>query len=149
VLEPDEANATSLAAALERNGITGRRVLIPGGDLARAELRQGLDRAGAAVTQVVAYRTVMPERYDGSIIDSLCHGQIDVVAVASPSAIRNLAAMLGRDTWCLRRVRIACIGATTAEEVTRLGCRPFAAAGTGTEALQAAIVAAYRDGGHA
>jgi uroporphyrinogen-III synthase len=145
VLVPSEPSGSALATAMQRAGVEGRRVLLPAGDLARPELRQGLIRAGAEVVQVVAYRTVVPDSVDRTILDALCGGKIDVVAFASPSAIRNLVAMLGPDSWCLHRTRIACIGDTTAQAIEQHGFRANATGQTGLAGLVDAIVGAYKE----
>jgi uroporphyrinogen-III synthase len=145
VLEPAEPTGLALAEAMRAIGVMGKRVLLPAGDLVRPELRQDLAEAGAKVLQVVAYRTLVPEVPDPAILDALCAGEIDVVAVASPSAIRNLVAMLGIDSWCLHRTRIACIGNTTAQAVQKYGFRASAVGHTGLEGFVDAILVAYKE----
>src|SRR5207248_557945 len=97
---PEIATAGDLAGAMECRDVAGKRVLIPAGDISRPELADGLRAAGAMVDKVIAYRTVQPdparstERSLASL-HALRRGGVDVVALASPSAIRNLVSMLG------------------------------------------------------
>jgi uroporphyrinogen III methyltransferase / synthase len=124
---PPEASAADLAAAMAATGIAGQRVLLPVGDRARHDLRNGLAAAGAVVEQVIAYRTVSTgER--GEALRALTSGSVDIVALASPSAVTALVALLGGDPVPLRYTRLACIGPTTASAVTRLGLVPAAVA---------------------
>ena len=136
---PDEASAQSLADALIRGGIRGKAVLQPAGDQARPELRELLENAGACVDVVQAYRTVMPEGADSALLDSVRQGRVDIVALASPSAARNLVSLLGARN--MREVQLACIGPTTAQAVRDLGLAPSVVAGSYThEGLVEAIV---------
>lgn len=121
---PEEATGVALAAAMAAQGIVGQQILAPVGDRARPDLRLGLERAGAHVDTVIVYRTVMPAAADREALDPLRDGQIDDVTVAGPSAIRHLVTMLGSDAACLARVRLICIGPTTAEAVRELGFAP-------------------------
>jgi uroporphyrinogen III methyltransferase/synthase len=158
---PEEATASALAAALERWGVAGQRILFPTGDLAGPELRERLETAGAEVHQVVVYRTVVPAAHSrgrapreaplrdtpvrgrGALPAVRC-GEVDIIALASPSAARNLAAMLGTDAPLLRKIRLVCIGPSTAAAVRHLGFRPAAVAAEHTlDGLVAAIVAAH------
>ena len=121
---PERATASELAAAMIRDGIEGARIFLPAGNLTRPELRRELEDAGADVEGVVAYRTVRPNEIDTSALDGLRKGAVDVVALASPSAVRNLVDMLRGDTACLQHSALACIGPSTAEAVQALGLSP-------------------------
>ncbi|MDQ2741521.1 MAG: uroporphyrinogen-III synthase [Chloroflexota bacterium] len=121
-LVPEEATGVALASAILQAG--ARSVLLPLGDRARPDLADGL-RRGAAVKEVVAYRTVRPEA-DDEVLELLRRGEIDAVALASPSALDHLLAMLGRDAAILGRARLVCIGPATACAVTGAGLGPAA-----------------------
>lgn len=114
---PAKATGADLAEAMSRLGGRGTRILLPQGDLARPELAQGLHLAGAQVDEIVIYHTVLPREAATAALDELRGGRIDVVAVASPSAVRNLVILLDGELEGLRRAALACIGPTTAEAV--------------------------------
>ncbi len=124
-LVPDEYRAEGVLRALrEQDDLTGVRVLLPRGDLARDLLRAELERAGAAVTAVTAYRTV-PAELDGEGRDvrgMLRERGVDVVTFTSGSGVRNFARALGerQAAELLRHVEVACIGPVTAEAASRL-----------------------------
>jgi uroporphyrinogen III methyltransferase/synthase len=129
-LVPDEFRAEALTAALLRHGpVDGRRVLLPRADIGRDVVAEGLRAAGARVTDVVAYRTVLedlPPDGDGTdIYKSLLEGRIDVVTFTSPSAVRNFVRLFGQDQAAdlLGQTVVATIGPVTTEAAGRLGIR--------------------------
>jgi uroporphyrinogen III methyltransferase/synthase len=137
---PDEATSKALAAAMAGLGVRDAHILLPVGNLAGSELRQGLERVGAQVDQVIAYRTIRPAHIDAVARERLRRGTIDVVAIASPSAIRNLVEMLGSERQLLHDLQLACIGPTTAAAVRELGLQPTVVASEHTlDGLVAAI----------
>jgi uroporphyrinogen-III synthase len=141
---PGEATGMALAAELAGRGVAGQRILLPVGDISRPDLREGLEAAGARVDRVVVYRTVRPEQADAVGLAALRRGEVDVVALASPSAARNLTEMLDGDVSHLQAARLVCIGPTTAGAVRELGLEPATVAEPHTvEGLVAAIVQLY------
>lgn len=141
---PAEATAGELAAALREQCIAGCRILIPAGDLARTELADGLRASGATVEVVTAYRTVQSLENRREALDALRSADVDVITLASPSALQNLVTMLGTDVGALQFVRLACIGPTTAAAVRELDLEPAAVACEQTlDGLVAAVVALY------
>ncbi len=124
-LVPDEYRAEGVIRALRGQGdLTGVRVLLPRGDLARDLLRIELRGAGAEVTAVTAYRTVPAELGDEGpdIRGMLRRRRVDVVTFTSGSSVRNFARAIGEHQAAdlLRHVDVACIGPVTAEAASRL-----------------------------
>lgn len=139
---PPAASAAALAAEMIRTGAAGARVLIPCGDRSRPDLANGLRSGGAEVDTLVAYRTVTAGRESRErLVAALEKGQIDVVALASPSALDGIAAALDGNLRPLRDVRLVCIGPTTAEAVRSAGLVPTAVADPHTAAGLAAAIA--------
>ncbi len=139
---PEEATAASLAREMARAGVAGCRVLIPCGDRSRPDLPDALRAAGAEVTAIVAYRTAAVETDDRKkLAAALTGGQVDVVALASPSALEGIDAVLEGNLQPLRDVRLVCIGPTTAEAVRSAGLVPAATANPHTAAGLAAAIA--------
>jgi uroporphyrinogen III methyltransferase/synthase len=126
-LVPAEFRAEAVVAALMANGsIAGRRVLLPRADIGREVIGDQLREAGALVTDVVAYRTVLDDvtREDESdIYGMLLQGRIHVVTFTSASAVRNFVTVYGADQAVdlLRNTIVATIGPVTAEAATQLG----------------------------
>jgi uroporphyrinogen III methyltransferase / synthase len=126
-LIPDEFRAEAVVAAMTQDGtITGASVLVPRADIGRDVIAEGLRSAGAIITDVVAYRTVLEEaQQDGGpdIYRMLLDGRIDVVTFTSPSAVRNFSAIYGAEQTIdlLKNTVVAAIGPVTADAATQLG----------------------------
>jgi uroporphyrinogen III methyltransferase/synthase len=126
-LTPPEFRADALIDALKASGrLTGQRILLPRGDIARDRLADELREAGADVVDVVAYRTIpgggeRDGEYD--VYRMLLDRQIDAVTFASASAVRNFVAMIGQDQAAdlLKSTAVASIGPVTAEAAQQLG----------------------------
>jgi uroporphyrinogen-III synthase/uroporphyrinogen III methyltransferase/synthase len=87
----------------------------------------------------VVYQTTAGDRE--RLAAALSGGQVDVVALASPSALNEIAAALDGDLRPLRAVRLVCIGPTTAEAVRAAGLVPAAVAEPHTAAGLASAIA--------
>jgi uroporphyrinogen III methyltransferase/synthase len=126
-LVPDEFRAEGVLTSLAAMGpLEGARVLLPRADIARDVVTAGLKAAGASVTDVVAYRTVLEDTQregDPDVYGQLLEGRIDVVTFTSGSAVRNFAKIYGAEQAAdlLRRTVVAVIGPTTAEAARSLG----------------------------
>lgn len=139
---PPEATAVALVGAMIRVGVAGCRVLIPCGDRGRPDLADGLRAGGAEVEEVIVYRTVAAGTGDRKrLAAALTNGQVDVVALASPSALDGIAVALDGNLQPLRDVRLVCIGPATAEAVRSVGLLPAAIAKPHTAAGLAAAIA--------
>jgi uroporphyrinogen-III synthase len=106
----------------------GARILIPRSDVAMRDRgaedwTEALREAGAEVTEVVAYRTCMPESLAGPQMDEFRRKGADCFVFASPSAFENFAKSIGVDE--LRRLSalstFAAIGPTTAAAIRGAG----------------------------
>jgi uroporphyrinogen III methyltransferase/synthase len=127
-LIPDEFRADAVVGAmLDQGPIEGASILVPRADIGRDVIADGLRNAGAIITDVVAYRTVLEEaqqQNDGpDIYRLLLDGRIDVVTFTSPSAVRNFSAIYGAEqtTDLLKNTIVAVIGPVTADAATQLG----------------------------
>lgn len=120
-LVPARPTADGIVAELAGRDVGGSRVLLPQGSLARDGLARGLRAAGATVDAVEVYRTVPETTLPPDVGARIGRGEIDVVTFASPSAVRNLAALLGGTLAPLRGATIACVGPTTAEAARAAG----------------------------
>ena len=92
---PEKHTAEALAQHLSAGNISGKRFLFPVGNLGRDTLPRTLNEAGAEVETVEVYRTVPADMVGAeSLLQRIFRGEIDVVAFASPSAVRNFASAL-------------------------------------------------------
>jgi uroporphyrinogen III methyltransferase / synthase len=138
---------TGLDWAMEAPALEGKRILLPRSEIADEALLHALQQRGARVEAVTAYR-VAAATPEPQALQSLMDGQVDVVALFSPSALRGLLAMLEGQRppgtiqppgdWAaaiLNRQAVACVGPTTAQAAQQLGVRvdvtaqPFTADG--------------------
>jgi uroporphyrinogen-III synthase len=117
-----EATGRALAQGLAES-VKGCSVLMPRSDHARFDLPEMLATAGARVTDVVAYRTVAPGSDAEKALERVRAGEVDAVALASPSAFERLAEELGMPalTELTARVALAAIGPVTAEAIRQAG----------------------------
>ena len=126
-LLPSEGHPEGVVRALaERDALSGRHFLLPRADVGREVMTEELRRAGAQVTDVTAYRTILsePEREgEPDIYRLLLDRQIDIVTFTSASTVRNFVRVIGRDQAAdlLQQTTVACIGPVTAEAAAQLG----------------------------
>lgn len=115
-LEPDLVPKSFISEAfaeeLKGENISGARVLLPHGDIARDALANGLTEQGAKVSTALAYRTVTPKDSAQKAKDLLTEG-VDVATFSSSSTVNNLCELIG-DVDMLSNTTIACIGPITA-----------------------------------
>lgn len=121
-LVPEEFSGAGLVAELS-GVVSGKRVLLPRSDRASEELPSALCKAGAKVTEVIAYVTAGPEAFDRSVIDAIRGGQVDAVAFFSPSAFREFQKLMGADLPVKydSRVAFAAVGPVTAGAIREAG----------------------------
>ena len=140
------ANSVSEAVVEELSGREwyGVPVLLPGADIGRDALAQGLTGLGARVERAVAYRTITPKNAARDARKLLSQG-VDVITFTSSSTVRNLVEILDGDKSLLEASLIACIGPVTAGTARELGLRVDLEAGEHTvEGLVEALVGYYR-----
>jgi uroporphyrinogen III methyltransferase/synthase len=139
-LVPTEFSGAALAAELSGT-IAGKRVLLPRSDRAGEELPSLLRRAGADVTEVIAYRTAGPDSSDYLALEAIRGGQADAVTFFSPSAFREFQNLMGLDALAKWNslVAFAAVGPVTAEAIRGAGL-PVAI--EADEATTASLVAA-------
>jgi uroporphyrinogen III methyltransferase/synthase len=142
---PAEASGQALASAMRAAGMSGASVLLPLGNLAGDDLRKALERAGASVASIRVYETAPAQPTDNVAREALLRGEMDVVALASPSAFRNLVSMQANQVGdALRGTHLVAIGPTTAAAVRAAGYGPSAIAGRHTtDGLVEAILGVY------
>ena len=126
-LVPGEFRAEAVVAALTAAGpVDGMRVLLPRADIGREVVADQLRQAGAVVTDVVAYRTILddtPHEGDPDVYGLLLEGRIDVVTFASPSAVRGFVKIYGAEPAAdlLKNTVVGVIGPVTADVARQLG----------------------------
>lgn len=148
---PEKPRAEGVFDALEaylggREQFENLNFLLPRAAVARDFLPRALEAAGARCDVVEAYRTVRPETTDRARAEALLvGGGVDVVTFTSSSTVHNFAQLF--DTRDLRPllsgVRVACIGAVTAETAAEYGLRPDVVPGESNALALARAVADF------
>lgn len=118
---PPAFTGEALVEALARSGVRGAAVLFPRGNLARETVPAGLEKAGALVHAVEAYRTVPVDSLDPDVLRDLRAAPVDVAVFLSPSSVTTLHTLLGDFAELLASAVIACIGPVTAETARAAG----------------------------
>jgi uroporphyrinogen-III synthase len=117
--------------------VAGKRVLLPRSDRAGQELPAQLRATGAAITDVVAYRTAEPETLDPAMLEAMWRGEADAITFFSPSAFEHFARALG-DGVMLRMadagLAFAAVGPTTAAAIRAAGLPVAAESAAATSA---------------
>jgi uroporphyrinogen-III synthase len=131
-LVPESAVAESLVAAIETQ-VRGQRVLLVRAEVARDLLPRALDAAGAEVTLVDAYRTVLSEEsaalvsatFGGAAGDGGSAAPLDALTFTSSSTARNLFELLQKAgvTWPASAM-VFSIGPITSGTLRELGVEP-------------------------
>jgi uroporphyrinogen III methyltransferase / synthase len=124
-LVPHEFRAEAIVAALEKEGITGRRFLLPRAEHARDILPDEIRQRGGRIDVVTTYRTSAGEG-DVEAINALFHeGLIDVVTFTSSSTVKNFVELLTQSEFpdSIKNCIVACIGPVTANTASALGIK--------------------------
>lgn len=95
--------------------VKGKRVLLPRSGRANPELVEELNRFGARVFEVCAYKTIRPEKTDSETVTTIAQEGVDAVLFFSPSAVHHLRELLGNERFLelSRRSVFAAIGPVT------------------------------------
>jgi uroporphyrinogen III methyltransferase/synthase len=105
------------------NSLEGCSVLLPRSDQGDDRLSKVLHEGGARVTEVVAYRTALPEKLDAGILQRIRRGEVNAIVFASPSAFHNLSAFIEPSELARlsTAIQFAAIGPSTAQALRESG----------------------------
>jgi len=98
------------------------RVLLILGELASSILENGLKEI-ADVTRINVYKTTDKKDYIPETLDLISNENYDLLLFTSPSGFRNFYKIINENN-IHSKLKIGCIGLTTADEVKRLGYEP-------------------------
>jgi uroporphyrinogen III methyltransferase/synthase len=117
---PQRFVGAEIAAGL--GDLAGRRVLLAQADIASRDLRDALVERGASVVTGIAYRTLEAPPASRQPLRTALDEGVDLIAFASPSAVRGLVRLLEpAGVARARGAATACIGPVTAREATAHG----------------------------
>ena len=120
-LVPEEFISEGVVRAFAGEDLRGCRLLLPRAEEARDVIPEGLEKMGAKVDVVTAYRTVRSNREASEILPLFDGGKVAVITFTSPSTVNHFLGIMGPDFHLPSRVRIACIGPVTAAAARNAG----------------------------
>jgi len=105
------ALAEELAPQLRHNS-----VFLPRSDRANPDLPAALKKLGATVTEVIAYQTLPPSNVDRARVSEVLDENSDAALFFSPSAVNNLANLIGSEVLAALqdKIAVAAVGPVTA-----------------------------------
>jgi len=115
---PDEYVAEGVLAAFAPFDLSGKRILLPRAQVARDLIPVELEKRGAQVDVVPAYRNVVPEISAERLAQAAA---ADWITFTSSSTVKNFLAVAGAEA--LRSVKIASIGPVTSATLRQHGIR--------------------------
>ena len=125
---PRASGVDGIVAAMGgREGLAGRRVLMPSAAGGRDTLGEALTAAGADVRHAPAFRTLAAEdNPDIDVYGQLLQHRIDVVTFTSSAAVRGFAALYGEEQVAdlLTHTTVATVGPAATDAIRRLGVTP-------------------------
>jgi uroporphyrinogen III methyltransferase / synthase len=139
---PDRFTTADLAKALAGGGgLAGRRILCPRADIAPPDLSASLSAGGAAVTEVVAYRTVPEDCGAAGVRAMLAAGEIRWLTFTSSSTVECFLRSIPPQAVAAGGARVASIGPATSRALRRAGLAADVEADSATAGgLVAAII---------
>lgn len=143
-LHVDHVAKTHLGTALAEelaSQLRDKSVFLPRSDRANPDLPAALQRLGANVTEVVAYRTLPPSEVDRDHVTQVLDHESDAAIFFSPSAVHNLADLLGKQalTELQNKIAIAAVGPVTSSTLREYGIRQIV---TAVDTTAAAVIVA-------
>jgi uroporphyrinogen III methyltransferase/synthase len=121
-LIPPRFVAESIVETLsEIDDLAGKRILLARGDIARAGLPQSLKKLGAAVDEIIAYRTIADDSSTDGITDAIKQDSIDWITFTSSSTVRNFFKRIDAKLLSGKKLRLASIGPITSDTIKEVG----------------------------
>jgi uroporphyrinogen-III synthase len=136
-----EHSGAGLAGEL-KDELRGKTAFLPRSDRANPDLPEALKKAGAKLTEVIAYRTVAPSKADRERVNDGLKEDVDGILFFSPSAVQNFLELVDRKRLekIQGRAVMVAIGPTTAGALSAAGIPRIAwAADTTTTAVLQAL----------
>jgi uroporphyrinogen III methyltransferase/synthase len=114
-----------LAQILKVLPVEGQRVLIPGSQIARTVIADGLRAAGGRVDAIPFYENRRPQIDCAALREELAQGRLYALTFTSPSTVDHFVECLDASSReAASQCMIAAIGRTTAERLEQLGFAP-------------------------
>jgi uroporphyrinogen III methyltransferase / synthase len=139
---PDEYNADAVVRMLRTRDTAGKTFLMPGGNLTRSVIPEGLARLGAVVETVPVYKTTEPDGMDVVRLRRILgRREADVITFFSPSSVEHFFKHI--DPALISDIPVAVIGSATYDEARKYGVRPRIVPGEATVRSMTDAIEAY------
>jgi len=145
-----EHHGVALAQELQSE-VRGKRVLLPRSDRANHDLVETLQRLGAHVTEIVAYKTLRPASNDTHYLENILQDVPDAVLFFSPSAVRHLRELFGPHAFqnLAEKSVFTAIGSVTERALREAGVqRLVVASDTSASAILDSLTSFFVNSGH-
>ncbi|MBU0567505.1 uroporphyrinogen-III C-methyltransferase [bacterium] len=119
--QPEEYVAEAIVSGLKKEGVAGKKILIPRALVAREDLVLDLRKSGAEVDLVPCYQTLKEEAGKEEIEKLLENKEIDLITFTSSSTVSNFCSSF--DHALLKEVRAAVIGPITKKTALKAGLK--------------------------
>ncbi len=142
-LVPKEFTSQALFRSFKEKGeVRGKKFLLARADIAPPNLKESLEREGAEVVEIEAYRTRKDRGDRKTLLALLKQRRVNYVTFTSSSTVRNFfEAIPAKARESLRKVDLISIGPVTSETVREYGFQPAREAKIHTiEGLAKAVV---------
>ncbi len=122
---PKKFQAESVVEALEKEGITGKRFLLPRAEKARDVLPKEITKRGGHIDVVTVYRTGKGEGNIQEVKELFRKRLIHVITFTSSSTVKNFVELLAEKniSKMIKGAVVASIGPITADTAASLGIR--------------------------
>lgn len=121
-LKPREFTSEGLVEKFRKMDFAGLRVLLPRANLATDLLPKELEKIGANVERIVAYRTVREKSFPSRAGKMLKEGKVDIVTFTSSSTVKNFLSLVGLKNLH-PKINFASIGPVTTQTAKELGLK--------------------------
>jgi len=136
--------AEDFVADFEKLVNPGDRIFFPVGNLARTIIKDQISKKAECI-QTVFYETTCPKNSDEKILSRIVNDNYAMIVLASPSACNNLLHLLSGKAEPTK-LRLVCIGQTTASEVSKNNIKPLVVAETASsDGIFSGIIKYYQN----
>jgi uroporphyrinogen III methyltransferase/synthase len=120
---PEKYQAEYVISALEKEGINGKRFLLPRAKVAREVLPEKIREKGGIIDVVTVYKTVMPDVNKDEVLEMLSNGEVDYITFTSSSTVKNFMEII-KDKELLKGVKLVSIGPITSDTIREFNLEP-------------------------
>jgi uroporphyrinogen-III synthase len=122
---PATFSARGVLESLEDSDVHKKRFLLPLSNIARDELREGLEAKGGKVKRIEVYRTDPNHEINGNSMQQMIErDEVDCLTFCSPSAFRFFTEIVGAKAVSRiikRKIAVGAIGPTTSRAIEEAG----------------------------